>query len=48
MARSSIYKSVDSINKRHKDFFKLLDQDTTIIEEDTKAEANIIHGFKSH
>jgi hypothetical protein len=31
-----------------KDFFKLLDDDVAIAEENAKAEANIVHGFGSH
>jgi hypothetical protein len=30
------------------DFFKLLEDDATVAEEDAKAEANIVHGFDSH
>jgi hypothetical protein len=29
-------------------FFKLLDKDATIAEEDAKAKANVVHGFDSH
>ncbi len=29
-------------------FFKLLDKDVAITEEDAKVEANVIHGFDSH
>ncbi|KUJ08145.1 uncharacterized protein LY89DRAFT_764883 [Mollisia scopiformis] len=30
------------------DFFKQLDKDAAIVEEDAKAKANIVHGFNSH
>ena len=37
--------STESLDPGEAGFFKLLDKDTTIIEEDTKAEANIVYGF---
>jgi hypothetical protein len=40
--------STESLNPGEIGFFKLLDKNIAIIEKDTKAEANIIHGFNSH
>jgi hypothetical protein len=40
--------SIESLDPGEAGFFKLLDKDATIVEEDAKAEANVIHGFDSH
>jgi hypothetical protein len=40
--------STESLDPGEVGFFKLLDEDAAITEEDTKAEANIVHGFDSH
>jgi hypothetical protein len=40
--------SIKSLDLGEVDFFRQLDKDAVIIKEDTKAEANIIHGFNGY
>jgi hypothetical protein len=36
------------LDSREVDFFKQLNEDAAMAEEDARAEANIVHGFNSH
>ncbi|KAG4428822.1 hypothetical protein IFR05_015699 [Cadophora sp. M221] len=40
--------STNDLDSGEADFFKQLDKDVAVVEEDVKAEANIVHGFSSH
>jgi hypothetical protein len=40
--------STKSLDLGEASFFKLLDKDATIIKEDTKVKANVVHGFNSY
>jgi hypothetical protein len=37
-----------SLKPAEEDFFKSLDEDAIVAEQDAKANANIVHGFDSH
>jgi hypothetical protein len=40
--------NTESLDPGEAGFFKLLDKDVAIAEEDVKVEANVVHGFDSH
>ena len=40
--------SIASLDSGEKDFFKQLSEDIAVTEADTKAEADVVHGFDSH
>jgi hypothetical protein len=40
--------SMQGLDSGEADFFKLLNEDTAVTEEDAHTEANVIHGFDSH
>jgi hypothetical protein len=40
--------STESLDSGEADFFKLLNKDTAIAEENVYIEANIVYGFNSH
>ena len=44
-ATGAVDTSTKSLDSGEADFFGQLDEDVAIIEEDAKAEANIVHGF---
>ncbi len=47
-ATGALDASTKSVDSGEVDFFKQLSEDVTVIEEDAKAEANIVYGFGSH
>ncbi|KUJ19611.1 uncharacterized protein LY89DRAFT_780523 [Mollisia scopiformis] len=47
-AKGAVDAGTKSLDLREADFFKQLSEDVAVVEEDAKAEANVVHGFGSH